>query len=270
MGDDTKNQATDSGSGGGSSGQGANDSGDAGQSQKTQDDGVSQAVFQKLKLQRDALKGENENLKNRRFVSEEDFSELEKFRSDDVSRQLKDMEAKGEFDQLKAQLTETHTTELKQKDKVIASLRGSLSKEVVDGAILSAASGKAHDPAKVIKLLRGNIILDFNKDDGGHAIKIVDDSGNKVYNDNGDPIGLEDFVVKYLKDNPDLQPSGAVSGSGGNSDTGSGNTGGSVGGKIVGSGTEATRVPTMEEQGRMSLDDIKKKRAELKKAGKTL
>lgn len=268
MADNVTNSGTDSGSGEGSSGEGKGGAGDTGQSgKKTQDDVVSQTVFQQIKKQRDALKGENETLKTRKFVSDEDFAELEQLRIDDASRQIKEMEAKGEFEKLKAQLMESHTTELSVKDKVIMNLRKSLSKEVVDGKILSAATDKAHDPAKIVKLLRGNINLEFNPD-GSYATSIVDDNENKVYDDNGDPIGLADFVVKYVKDNPDLQPSRAVSGSGGgNDDAGSGSQAGSAGGKIVGAGDTATRIPSLEEQGRMTPEDITKKIVELKKAG---
>lgn len=255
--------STNPGPGEGSPGVGATGTADTDQSAQTQIDAL-EATKRELVAQRDALKGKNTALESRRFMGDDEFAAYEKLQAADVARQTKILEDQGEFDKLKNQLTENHTNELSAKDGVITNLRGELSRQLVDREIMSASTGKAHDPAKVVKLLSGNIKLDFNED-GGHVVGITDDSGNKVYNDNGDPISLSEFVTKYLKDNPDLQASRAVSGSGATGETG--NTSGSVGGTIIGSGASATRVPTMAEQSKMtSLDEIRKARAAIAKA----
>ncbi len=264
MAEENTNAGTGSGSGEGSPGVGAGGTGDTGQSGETQNAEAARIVNQ-IKTQRDALKAEVDTLKSRKFVSDDDFADLERLRTEDTQRKTEVLEQKGEFDKLREQLQETHSGALSAKDGVIVKLQGSLSKEIVDSKIFAAATDKAHDPAKVVKLLRSNISLTFTED-GEYAISIVDDSKNKVYDDNGNPIGLVAFVQKYLKDNPDLQSSNAISGSGGGNDQDA--KGAGSGSRVVGTGADAVRIPTMDEQSRMTdPKEIKELRAKLKKAG---
>lgn len=104
----------------------------------------------------------------------------------------------------------------KHKDKAsseINALRSELERIKVDGALINAASkGKAVAPEQVAKLLKEQVRLNTD----GNVL--VYDGDQPRYNDNADPMTLDELVTEFLDGNQYFRSAGP-SGTGSNSNT---------------------------------------------------
>lgn len=106
--------------------------------------------------------------------------------------ELERQKERGEFDGILKQTVE-------KKDAVINSYKQKLEQNLVDNALLLAASkNNAVSPDQVGLLLRGNIKL--TEDDGN--VEILDSNGTPRYNDKGDPLSVDELVSEFLTANP--------------------------------------------------------------------
>ena len=127
----------------------------------------------------------------RRLLEEKEQQELEK------------QKQRGEFDKI---LKET----VEKKDAELSRIKSELTKTRIDDALIKAASEQsAIKPDQVVNLLRGKVQLG---EDG--KPEIIGDNNAPMYNDKGELLSIEDYVGKFLDDNPHFRtanPSGSGS-----------------------------------------------------------
>ena len=98
---------------------------------------------------------------------------------------------RGEFESILKQTVE-------KKDQEIRTYKQRLESQLVDGALLSAASrNNAVSAEQVGQLLRGSVRL---SEDG--TAEVYDANGTPRYNDNGDPLSVDELVSDFLTANP--------------------------------------------------------------------
>ena len=98
---------------------------------------------------------------------------------------------RGEFESILKQTVE-------KKDLEIRTYKQRLESQLVDGALLTAASrNNAVSAEQVGQLLRGSVRL---SEDG--TAEVVDANGTPRYNDSGDPLSVDELVGDFLATNP--------------------------------------------------------------------
>ena len=135
-----------------------------------------------------------------------DPEEARKLIEEQEQQELEKQKQRGEFDKI---LKET----VEKKDADLSRIKTELTKTRIDDALIKAASEQqAIKPDQVVNLLRGKVQLG---EDG--KPEIIGDNNAPIYNDKGELISIDEYVGKFLDDNPHFRtasPSG--SGSAGN------------------------------------------------------
>lgn len=130
----------------------------------------------------------------RKFEKQLDGINLEEARQIMLEReqaQIERQKEKGEFEQVLKQTVE-------KKDQEIAKLNAALHSTKIDGALLNAANKhNAIDSEQVATLLRHSIRL---SDDG--MVEVIDANGTVRYNDNADPLTIDEAVSEFLTASP--------------------------------------------------------------------
>ena len=130
----------------------------------------------------------------RKFEKQLDGINLEEARQIMLEReqaQIERQKEKGEFEQVLKQTVE-------KKDQEIAKLNAALHTTKLDGALLTAANKhNAIDSEQVATLLRHSIRL---SDDG--MVEVIDGNGTVRYNDNADPLTIDEAVSEFLTASP--------------------------------------------------------------------
>ena len=130
----------------------------------------------------------------RKFEKQLDGINLEEARQIMLEReqaQIERQKEKGEFEQVLKQTVE-------KKDQEIAKLNAALHTTKIDGALLTAANKhNAIDSEQVATLLRHSIRL---SDDG--MVEVIDANGTVRYNDNADPLTIDEAVSEFLTASP--------------------------------------------------------------------
>ena len=130
----------------------------------------------------------------RKFEKQLDGINLEEARQIMLEReqaQIERQKEKGEFEQVLKQTVE-------KKDQEIAKLNAALHTTKIDGALLTAANKhNAIDSEQVATLLRHSIRL---SDDG--MVEVIDANGAVRYNDNADPLTIDEAVSEFLTASP--------------------------------------------------------------------
>ena len=130
----------------------------------------------------------------RKFEKQLDGINLEEARQIMLEReqaQIERQKEKGEFEQVLKQTVE-------KKDQEIAKLNAALHSTKIDGALLTAANkNNAIDSEQVATLLRHSIRL---SDDG--MVEVIDANGAVRYNDNADPLTIDELVLEFLTASP--------------------------------------------------------------------
>ncbi len=130
----------------------------------------------------------------RKFEKQLDGINLEEARQimrEREQAQIERQKEKGEFEQVLKQTVE-------KKDQEIAKLNAALHSTKIDGALLTAANKhNAIDSEQVATLLRHSIRL---SDDG--MVEVIDANGTVRYNDNADPLTIDEAVSEFLTASP--------------------------------------------------------------------
>ena len=130
----------------------------------------------------------------RKFEKQLDGINLEEARQimrEREQAQIERQKEKGEFAQVLKQTVE-------KKDQEIAKLNAALHTTKIDGALLTAANKhNAIDSEQVATLLRHSIRL---SDDG--MVEVIDANGTVRYNDNADPLTIDEAVSEFLTASP--------------------------------------------------------------------
>ena len=138
-----------------------------------------------------------------------DVDEYKTLKSQSTQAAQAELETKGKFDEAKAVIVSSYEDKLKVSSDKYASLEGKYKSVVVnDKLIAAAAKQNAFNPSQVAVVLKDNVRLDA---DGN--VEIVSGDGKTLYNEKGDNLSIDDYVVDYLKDNS-YMVRGVESGSG--------------------------------------------------------
>ena len=132
-----------------------------------------------------------------------DPEEARLLKEEKEQQEIEMQKKRGEFDQIIKEQAE-------KKDLEIKSLRSELTKTRIDDALIKSASSlQAIKPNQVVNLLKDKVRL---SDDG--RPEIIGDNNAPMYNDKGEPLSIDEYVGKFLDDNPHFKaasPSGSGS-----------------------------------------------------------
>ena len=120
-----------------------------------------------------------------------DLDEARQLLQDRQNAEIEKQKERGEFEEiLKATV--------QKKDQEIHTYKQRLAHQLVDGALLEAASrNNAVSADQVSQLLRGSVRL---SEDG--TAEVYDANGTPRYNDQGDPLSVNELVGDFLSANP--------------------------------------------------------------------
>ena len=105
--------------------------------------------------------------------------------------EIEKQKERGEFESILKQTVE-------KKDQEIRTYKQRLESQLVDGALLAAASrNNAVSAEQVGQLLRGSVRL---SEDG--TAEVYDANGTPRYNDSGEPLSVDELVGDFLTANP--------------------------------------------------------------------
>lgn len=139
-------------------------------------------------------KAEDKVLKKFANVDVEKYNEL---LAAEEAKTLEEQKARGEFE---AVLKET----VSKKDAEIQRLQSTLQTQMVDGALVNAASKyRAINPEQVTKLLKDTVRLNAQGD-----VEVVSSEGHVRYTDSGDPMTVDLLVKEWLDTNPHFVQAG--------------------------------------------------------------
>jgi len=142
-----------------------------------------------------------------------DINELRQIKADAEKRKTEESVKRGEFEKVLQELAAKKDAEIQRRDAVIREYR-------VDTPLLNAAAKlRAVAPEQVKALLKSQVRLNDIGD-----VEVVDNQGQVLYNDRGQPLGVDDLVQDFLQKNPHfVQPMPATTNSRSNiSDIGNG------------------------------------------------
>ena len=120
-----------------------------------------------------------------------DLDEARQLLQERQNAEIEKQKERGEFEEiLKATV--------QKKDQEIATYKQRLAHQLVDGALLEAASrNNAVSAEQVSQLLRGSVRL---SEDG--TAEVYDANGTPRYNDQGEPLSVNELVNDFLSANP--------------------------------------------------------------------
>jgi len=124
---------------------------------------------------------------------------LEGIDLDDARAALqREAEARVEKQKERGEFDEILKATVQKKDQEIATYKQRLAHQLVDGALLEAASrNNAVSAEQVSQLLRGSVRL---SEDG--TAEVYDANGTPRYNDQGEPLSVNELVGDFLSANP--------------------------------------------------------------------
>lgn len=132
-----------------------------------------------------------------------DPEELRSLKAEAEQRQTEQQIKRGEFEKTLQELAAKKDLEIQKRDSVIKEYK-------INTPLLSAAAeNKAVNADQVKALLSNQVRLN---DDG--EVEVVDSNGSVRYNDNGEPLNVQDLVRGFLDSNPHfVQPTPSTSNS---------------------------------------------------------
>ena len=246
MADTNTGQGTGQGEGTQGSGSGNTQGTGSGETGFNADDYVLKSELNNVVKERETWKRKAREIESK-ALSDEDLAAFEKMKADAAKAEEDRLAEKGKFKELKEKLEKEHAS-ARQKDAEVLTKRDSVVRDLmVKNQILTAATGKAVDPAKVVKLLKDNFVVRYDDKDEPYVVTL-DDDGTDALNDDGNAATVKEFVTKYIEANEDLQPANVRSGSGG----GPNNRG----------TTKHGVLPSVDDQSNMTPEQIKELRAQ--------
>jgi hypothetical protein len=137
------------------------------------------------------MRGSLEKKLLRPYADLGDPEELRSIKSDWEKRQQEQQIKRGEFEKTLQELATKKDAEIQKRDHIIREYR-------VNTPLLSAAAKyRAINAEQVKTLLQNHVRLN---DEG--EVEVIDSKGSVRYNDNGEPLQVDDLVNDFLKQNP--------------------------------------------------------------------
>ena len=129
-----------------------------------------------------------------------DPAELRALREEASKRQQEQQIKRGEFEKTLQELAAKKDSEIQKRDAIITEYK------VNTPLVSAAAKYRAVNAEQVRTLLQGNVRLNAEGE-----VEVVDAKGSVRYNDNGEPLLVDDLVNEFLKQNPHfVQPTPAT------------------------------------------------------------
>lgn len=120
-----------------------------------------------------------------------DIEELRALKAKQEKAMHEEAMKKGEFDKVIQELASKKDAEIKQRDAIIREYK-------VDTPLVNAAAKyRSINPEQVKALLKNNVRLGETGE-----VEVIDPTGTVRYNDNGTPMGVDELVDSFLKENP--------------------------------------------------------------------
>jgi hypothetical protein len=155
-----------------------------------------------------------------------DLDEFDKLKGAETDAATAKLEAAGEWDKIKDQMTTQHGADIAAKDKEIARLTGQLEKVSVDSKIVEAISKAGGNVALLKPHVRSRVLL--NTEDFSTTVLDSDGKTPKVDGD-GNPVKIDDLISEMRKSDTYAGAFKASKQSGSGSDPGKGGDGGQGG-----------------------------------------
>lgn len=126
-----------------------------------------------------------------------DPEELRALKTDAEKRKLDDQKKRGEFDSIMSEFAKKKDDEIRKRDEIIRNY-------TVDVPLVTAAAQfKAVNAEQVKQLLKSQVRLGENGD-----VEVLDTKGTIRYNDQGQPLKVEDLVSEFIQNNPHFRQAG--------------------------------------------------------------
>jgi len=127
-----------------------------------------------------------------------DPEELRQIRQTFEKQKLDEQKKRGEFDSILQNLAQKKDEEIRKRDEIIKNY-------TVDVPLVSAAAQlRAVNAEQVKALLKPQVRLNENGE-----VEVLDAKGTARYNDQGQPLRVEDLVKEFLDTNPHFVSAGA-------------------------------------------------------------
>jgi hypothetical protein len=126
-----------------------------------------------------------------------DPEELRALKSDAEKRKLDDQKKRGEFDSIMSEFAKKKDDEIRKRDEIIRNY-------TVDVPLVTAAAQyRAVNAEQVKALLKSQVRLGESGD-----VEVLDTKGTVRYNDQGQPLKVEDLVKEFIDLNPHFRQAG--------------------------------------------------------------
>ena len=126
-----------------------------------------------------------------------DPEELRTLKNDAEKRKLDDQKKRGEFDTIMSEFAKKKDDEIRKRDEIIRNY-------TVDVPLVSAAAQfRAVNVEQVKALLKSQVRLGESGD-----VEVLDTKGTVRYNDQGQPLKVEDLVKEFIENNPHFRQAG--------------------------------------------------------------
>lgn len=137
------------------------------------------------------MKGSIQRKVENRYADLGDPEELRSLKAEAEERQRKEQIKRGEFEKTLQELAAKKDQEIQKRDSMIKEYK-------VNTPLLNAAAKyRSVNPEQVKTLLANQVRLNTEGE-----VEVVDATGSVRYNDSGAPIGVDDLVDSFLKENP--------------------------------------------------------------------
>jgi hypothetical protein len=132
-----------------------------------------------------------------------DIEELRQIKQTYEKQKLDEQKKRGEFDSILQNLAQKKDEEIRKRDEIIKNY-------TVDVPLVSAAAQyRAVNADQVKALLKPQVRLNESGD-----VEVLDTKGTVRYNDQGQPLRVEDLVKEFLDTNPHFVAAGASTSNG--------------------------------------------------------
>jgi len=127
-----------------------------------------------------------------------DIEELRQIKQTFEKQKLDEQKKRGEFDTILQNLAQKKDEEIRKRDEIIRNY-------TVDLPLVNAAAQyRAVNADQVKALLKPQVRLNESGD-----VEVLDNKGTVRYNDQGQPLRVEDLVSEFLQNNPHFVSAGA-------------------------------------------------------------
>jgi hypothetical protein len=127
-----------------------------------------------------------------------DIEELRQIKQTFEKQKLDEQKKRGEFDTILQNLAQKKDEEIRKRDEIIRNY-------TVDLPLVNAAAQyRAVNADQVKALLKSQVRLNESGD-----VEVLDNKGTVRYNDQGQPLRVEDLVSEFLQNNPHFVSAGA-------------------------------------------------------------